>query len=219
MRKKCFLLAAVVFCLCHLGMGQAQAFVFIHEFLADPASGLAGDANNDGIRHSYDDEFVELFNLSSDAVDISGWTLSDATAERYSFTADTWIQANSAFVVFGGGSPNLPGIDWQVASDSLSLNNSGDTITLRDADGLLIDSYAYGSEAGNDQSITRNPEGARGGWIKHTDLSNSGGRLFSPGYLVNDVRQTSTVPEPATFVLMATGFFGMAVRGRTRMNS
>jgi hypothetical protein len=92
-----------------IGANRAEAFIFIHEFLADPASGLAGDANNDGTRDSYDDEFVELFNLSSEAVDIGNWYISDASSDRHFFNIDTWIQPNSAFVVFGGGSPNLTG--------------------------------------------------------------------------------------------------------------
>lgn len=219
MQKKCFMLMGVFFLLGCLGAGRAEAFVFIHEFLADPASGLAGDANNDGIRDSYDDEFIELFNLSSEAVDISGWSVSDSVAQRHEFDAGTEIQANSVFVLFGGGTPNLPGIDWQVLfAGSLNLNNSGDTIILRDSGGTLIDAYTYGSEAGNNQSITRNPEGSKGGWSEHTLLPGADGRLFSPGFVVNPVADPttsrSTVPEPATLVLMGTGLFGMATRKR-----
>ncbi|MEW5894949.1 MAG: lamin tail domain-containing protein [Candidatus Omnitrophota bacterium] len=206
MRGKCLILMIIVLMMIPMGAGNAQSFVFIHEFLADPALGPAGDANNDGTRDSYEDEFVELFNLSSGTVDISGWSIADALAERYSFTAGTLIQPNSAFVVFGGGTPNLPGIDWQVlTSGSLNLNNGGDTIILSDATGSLIDSHTYGSEAGDDQSITRSPEGTRGGWVSHTDLPNADGKLFSPGYLVNDLPPQSTVPEPATVFSILSG--------------
>jgi hypothetical protein len=216
MRKKCFIFFLSGMLLLSLGQGKAQAFIFINEFLADPAGDLAGDANNDGTRDAYDDEFVELFNLSPDSVDISNWTLSDATDERYSFAADTWIQANSAFVVFGGGSPILAdSIDWQVlTTGNLNLNNGGDTITLRDATGLLIDSYTYGTEAGYDQSITRSPEGSKGEWVKHTLLANADGKLFSPGYLVNDVPSSSTVPEPATVLSLSLGLGAMLIQRR-----
>lgn len=214
--RKCFIFFLSGMLLFSLGQGKAQAFIFINEFLADPAADLDGDANNDGTRDAYDDEFVELFNLSPDAVDISNWTLSDATDERYSFTNGTFIQANSAFVVFGGGTPVLSdSIDWQVlTTGNLNLNNGGDTITLRDATGLLIDSYTYGTEAGYDQSITRSPEGGKGEWVKHTLLANADGKLFSPGSLVNDVPQTSTVPEPATVLSLSLGLGAMIFRRR-----
>jgi len=208
MRVKCFILVIIVFLLNQFCEGRAEAFIFINEFLADPAMGLAGDANNDGVRDSYDDEFVELFNLSSNAVDISNWYVSDASSDRHFFDVDTYIKANSTFVVFGGGAPNLPGIDWQIASQGqLNLNNGGDTITLCDASGNVIDSYAYGTEAGYDQSIVRNPEGSKGVWIKHTELPNAEGKLFSPGYLINpiEIPAQSTVPEPMTILSLSFG--------------
>jgi hypothetical protein len=105
MRRNCFILGMLIV---FLGMGQtnAGAFVFIDEIFADPASGLAGDANGDGVRSSTNDEFVELFNPSLDAIDISGWYLTDATAsKRHIFAAGAVINAQSALVIFGGGEP------------------------------------------------------------------------------------------------------------------
>ena len=56
--------------------GEAPAADWvINEILADPASGLAGDSNGDGVRDFSDDEFVEVVNVSGASVDISGWTL------------------------------------------------------------------------------------------------------------------------------------------------
>ncbi|MFA5088128.1 MAG: lamin tail domain-containing protein [Candidatus Omnitrophota bacterium] len=215
MRIRCLLLVIAVLLVSNWGASRAEAFIFINEFLADPATGLAGDANNDGVRDSYDDEFVELFNLSSENVNLSNWYISDASSDRHFFNVDTYIKANSTFVVFGGGSPNLPGIDWQIASQGqLNLNNGGDTITLRDASGNVIDSYAYGTEAGYDQSIVRNPEGTKSAWIKHTELPNADGKLFSPGFLINpiEVPAQSTVPEPATICYLALGLGSMLFR-------
>ena len=89
-------------------------------------------------------------------------------------------------------------VNWVAASEgSLALNNGGDTITLYDASDQVIDFVTYGSAAGNDQSIVRSPEGSKSEWIKHAELSNADGKLFSPGYLVNEIDPVgqSTVPE------------------------
>ncbi len=77
--------------------------VIINEVLADPPSGTPGDANGDGTRSSSQDEFVELANVSSDPVDISGWMLGDDEAVNFTFP-DGYVMAPRSFlVVFGGG--------------------------------------------------------------------------------------------------------------------
>jgi len=213
MRGRFLVLIIVALLMSHVGASRAEAFVFINEFLADPATGLAGDANNDGVRHSYDDEFVELFNFSSVSVNIGGWYITDSEAsiKRHTFDAGSKIGSNSTFVVFGDWMDELDDSmpeNWQRAlSGSLSFNNSGDTITLYDASGIVMDSYAYGSEAGDNQSMVRDPEGSKGNFVKHTILPNANGKLFSPGYLVNeiDLPSQSTVPEPTTVLSLAFG--------------
>ena len=40
----------------------AEATVVISEVLADPPTGEVGDANQDGQRDTYEDEFIELYN-------------------------------------------------------------------------------------------------------------------------------------------------------------
>jgi len=185
---------------------NAEALILINEIYADPAPGLAGDANHDGTRHSYEDEFVEIFNLSSESINIGNWSISDAGAVRHYFDADTLIEANSTFVVFGGGDESLMPEHWQTASEGyLWLNNGGDTITLKDENGLEIDIVTYGLEAGDDQSLSRNPEGSKGEFIRHTNLPNANGKLFSPGYLVNGLPSGSVAPEPAGLLSFVSG--------------
>ena len=73
--------------------------------MADPASGIAGDANGDGTRSGSADEFIEIRNSGLEAVDISGWYLSDAVKTRHTFSGNTFLNSSSYIVIFGGGSP------------------------------------------------------------------------------------------------------------------
>lgn len=154
----------------------------INEFLADPASGLAGDANGDGVRHYGADEFVEIVNVSDSSMDISGWTLADGSSVRHVFPAGTVVPADCTIVVFGGGSPNGTfgaAVVQTASTGELSLNNDGDSITLNDgsSDRALVE---YGSEGGDNQSLTLDPD-VSGAFVKHSTAYGSGGALFSPG--------------------------------------
>ncbi len=181
---------------------RAEAAIFITEILADPPAGLAGDANNDGTRSSSGDEFVELFNDGAVAVDLTGWRLSDAAETRHIFAAGSLINPDSYLVIFGSGSPDLPGIDALTSSSgSLSLNNSADTISLFDSADLLIDSVTYDALAAQDQSILRAP-GGNGEFVLHTAVSPD---PFSPGDGPRSAQPTAAVPEPLSVVSMLLG--------------
>ena len=62
----------------------------------------------------------------------------------------------------------------------LGRNNTGDTLTLVDNSGTVMDTYTYGSEGGDNQSLTRDPD-ITGAFVKHSLANGSGGALFSPG--------------------------------------
>jgi hypothetical protein len=162
----------------------------VNEFLADPPDGPSGDANGDGSRDSAEDEFIEIVNRTDGPLDIEGFTLSDADQLRFTFPAGAVIPASEAALVFGGGSP--PGefgnasVNGLVFTAPLSLNNGGDTITLRDAAGALVERIAYGpGEGGANQSLTRNPDISGTAFALHSTLVASNGALFSPGALID----------------------------------
>lgn len=160
---------------------QGVALV-INEFHADPASGIAGDANRDGVRGTSDDEFVEIYNNSVNSVDISGWTLSDASSIRHTFPSGSIVEGNCSIVVFGGGSPTgaFGFSNIQTSStNNVGLNNSGDTISLKSGQ-TTVATYTYGTEGGNNQSLTRDPV-ATGLFVEHSTATDSNGSLFSPG--------------------------------------
>ena len=199
------------------GLPDAFALVTINEFLADPPDGLLGDANRDGVRSSSDDEFVELLNGTEGEKDLSAWTLWDALQMRHQFAAGTLLPSNDRIVVFGGGHPSgIPGLAVTASSGSLSLNNSGDQIILRNATGGIVDQILFGSEGNLNQSLNRFPEGS-GPFQLHT-LVSSQRLLFSPGTDPDNgsLRGTVTTPEPATALLLIPGIFLLAQQKRRR---
>ena len=198
---------------------SAEAMILINEVLADPPS-VGGDANHDGVVSSTQDEFVELVNPTADAVSLSGWTLSDAVQVRHVFAADTAVPSGGFFVVFGGGSPSGFARATIASTGTLSLNNSGDSVVLRDATAALIDSFTYGSEGGADVSLTRAPDGS-GAFVKHTTVSTS---RFSPGTTIDGrsalavpdgsgigppAAAPPSMPEPSSWALIGFGLLGV----------
>ena len=79
------------------------ATLTINEYLADPPDGIAGDANGDGTRSISQDEFVELVNFGALPLNISGFTISDEDASRFTFPTGTIIPAGEAAVVGPAG--------------------------------------------------------------------------------------------------------------------
>jgi endonuclease/exonuclease/phosphatase family protein len=120
---------------------------------------------------------------ANEPANIGGWTISDGTAARHTFAAGTMLNPGKAIVVFGGASAIPAGLSNAVAASSggLSLNNSGDTVTVRDGAGAIKNSFAYTSAlAGTDGvSMNRNPDGAAAGaFALHTSISSA---QSSPG--------------------------------------
>jgi hypothetical protein len=161
-----------------------------NEILAAPPTGAAGDANGDGTRDSVADEFVEIANISSSVLDLSGVTVSDAVMVRHTFAANTTLACNKVIVVFGGGNPATDP-NWKPnwvpsTTGDLSLNNNGDTVQIGTAAMPgSITSYTYESEGGNGQSLVRIPELTTAPFVLHSTAPNAGGRLFSPGTRVD----------------------------------
>lgn len=153
----------------------------INEVHGDPSATL-GDANGDGTINSSNDEFVELYNNSAIAINLSGYELHDAVGLKHLFPEGTYIQPYDYLVVFGGLTPTgFDNLDVQVASSgSLALNNAGETITIYNSTGILVITETFGSEIGNDESLVRDPL-ATGSFVKHSVATGASGALFSPG--------------------------------------
>jgi hypothetical protein len=172
--------------------------LIINEIHADPHPD-EGDANGDGDNDMYDDEFVEIINTTSEEIDISGWSLSDAVGVRHIFSGTTIIPSGCGIIIFGGGSPmgDFGDVIVQVASNgTLGLNNTGDTLTLRDSNDQIVYTHNYGSNAGDDQSITRDPDiNGPDPMVKHSEATGSNGALYSPGTLVDGTSFGGCTPQ------------------------
>ena len=151
------------------------AQVILNEILAnEPGSSTGG-------------EFIEIVNVGGTSIDISGWTLSDSIQARHTFAAGTTLAAGKAIVVFASataipaGTPNAIGS----STGALSLNNTGDTVSIRNAGGTVVDSFTYGSSLASTDGVSRNrnPDATAGAaFVLHTAIST---RSSSPGKHAN----------------------------------
>lgn len=159
----------------------------INEVLYDPASGDAGDANGDGTRDPNDDEFIEFYN-SGPQLNLSGYTVSDESQVRHTFPSGTILGVNKVLVLFGGGNPTgtFGGALVQTASEGLlNITNSGDIMTVRDANGNVVIVFDTNPLSGNpDEAYTRNPD-LSGDFQQHGTIPEANGKLFSPGTKVD----------------------------------
>ncbi len=154
----------------------------INEILAKVPWGLEGDANGDGVRDAWQDEFIELVNWTGHAVDLGGWTVSDSVAVRFTFPGGTSLQSGQALVLFGGGTPagDFGGSVVLTAAPSefgLYLTDDGDTVTLMDGE-EIIDQVTYGDQIA--ASNNRRPE-LWGSFQFHNQIPEASGSLYSPG--------------------------------------
>ncbi len=158
--------------------------LLLTEFLADPPTGIIGDANGDGERNASQDEFVEFLNITDSTIDLSGMAIYDSDVLRHKIRDSTFLQPNQLLVVFGGGTITESSdevIVQKASTNRLSLDNGGDRIILRDRLNEIIFFHEYGEEASNDQSIVICPIAPSGAYVDLTAIRAT--EPFSPGAL------------------------------------
>lgn len=146
----------------------------INEIFASPRG---FDSNGDGVFDSRQDEFVELFNPTAEAIDLSGATISDQARVRGVFPDGTVLEPGTYLVVFAGGEPGV--FFHHVVVGSLGLNDSGDVVTITSASGEVLASANYGAEGGEFVSLTRLIDGQPNARLVRHDERD--GRAASPG--------------------------------------
>ena len=180
--------------------------LMISEVHPNPAWGDAGDTNGDGVRHTYQDEFIEVANMSKQPIDIGGYFLGDddVSADRlFRFPDNTVLDTQAVVVLFGGGEVSVSGrifADDGRIGDGLS--NWSDTVQLLAPDSsTVVFSMTY-------ERSTRGVSFARddnGNYVLHNEIykedSTSVGRLepgddpIEPEVLTD----TLTVPDGIVF--------------------
>lgn len=125
------------------------------EFVAAPAAApplvfteLHYHPNNPNLSDESDQEFIEIMNVSGQAVDLSGVQISDFAESPYTFPHGISLAAGKRIVVarnpavftsiYGTGIPLAP-----AGYATANLSNAGETISLRNAAGRLIVSVTY----------------------------------------------------------------------------
>lgn len=109
--------------------------VVINEFVSDPASG---------------EDWVELYNPSSETIDVSSWSINDNTGVMHTFDSDSQITASGFLVI----------------DVSNQLNNNSNTISVLSDIGAVVDTVVYPSDVSSPQqeeSAIRLPDGT-GPW-------------------------------------------------------
>ena len=145
-----YIIVSLIFTILFLFLGVDSVLAsstLLNEFMPHPSSG---------------NDWIEIYNPTSSAIDLSGWSLVDNTSTMKTLSGS--IAANE-FIVF---------------EVSNRLNNSGDNIYLKDSSGSTVDNYSYSSDPGTNQSYGRNPDG--GNWVILVSQSKgiSNGNSYAP---------------------------------------
>ena len=115
----------------------------INEILARPGF----DWNQDGKTDVFD-EFIEIKNLTSIEISLSGWKLS--TVDGSSFTLpDVKLKPGDRTVFYG-------------KQTNILLSDGGETIRLSNSSGKIYDAFTYELARAEDQSFCRLPDGNPG---------------------------------------------------------
>jgi len=115
--------------------------VFINEIMYNPSTTQGNDA---------DFEWIELWNIESDTIDMQNWTLSDGEA---TFTFPDFQLPPNHFAVICSDTDSIrsfygtkslgDGDDYLLGNMALALNSDGDQVVLKKSSGALVDSVNY----------------------------------------------------------------------------
>ncbi|HKQ40028.1 MAG TPA: lamin tail domain-containing protein [Verrucomicrobiae bacterium] len=130
----------------------APAFVYINEWMAANTSTLADPADG-----QYQDWF-ELFNAGSDAVDLGGYYLSDENRLQFRIPAGYQIPPHGFLLVWADNESSQNNTSRIDLHASFALSRDGETLSLFAPGGALVDSVTFGKQT-NDISQGRYLDG------------------------------------------------------------
>ncbi len=129
-------------------------------------------------------EWIELFNKSSQTVNLDGWSLRDASGRTYIIDSsdfiDIYIEGRGFFII-----PR--------SVSSIALNNNGDVVELLNPSKAVVDSVVYDTKAQDNTSFARNNTGD---WQWTEELTKGEKNIFQKQVKIVDmsdsVLQTNT---------------------------
>ena len=102
---------------------------------------INADATGDD-REQLNDEYIVFENTGDEALDLSGWTVSDEAEQTYTFPAGTTIDPGATVTLHtGSGTDTERDLYW--GSGRPIWNNDGDTVTVVTANGEQVLSQSY----------------------------------------------------------------------------
>lgn len=163
---------------CAEAVAPTPGMLVINELLVNVPTGDDGDANGDGVRDAFDDEFVELVNVSDELVDMTGVKIANKESVKLEFS-DLCLGPGGAIVVFSG--PREQPAQWREgvyvmrASSRLGFSNSAGLVELLDLHARTLFAVSY--EDSSPTSYVLYPELTGEAFVRHDTIAG----LFSPG--------------------------------------
>ncbi len=168
--------------------------IVINEFMATNENGPKDEKGSTA-------DWIELYNKSNAQIDLSGYYLSDNSAnlKKWQVPSGVTIAANG-YLIFWADEDQMQG----PTHTSFKLSSAGETLSLSDKNGALLDSYTY-TNATKDKSYARIPNGT-GNFI---EISNYTFNVMNQPNAINDVALEVTIaPNPASSYITLFGAVG-----------
>jgi hypothetical protein len=153
----------------------------INEILVAVPTGPTGDANGDGRRDAFEDEFVEVVNRTDRRLDLSGVALTKDGDVKMTI-GEICLEGGAGLVVFGGGETSTlerseNNTKFRVSETRFGFPNSGGTFAMLRADGAELGSVTWSEPPS--ESLTLAPQLDGSTHYPHSEVAD--GRKMSPG--------------------------------------
>jgi hypothetical protein len=110
--------------------------------VAEPANVKITNIYYDGAGNNEPDEYVEIRNNGSQAVDLTGWTLRDKANHVFTFPSFNFEPGQTCRIYTDEDHPESCGFSFHFKSSAI-WNNGGDCAYLRDGTGAEKDQFCY----------------------------------------------------------------------------
>ena len=181
--------------------GDPTAQIILSEIMFNPS----GDENTN--------EFVELLNIGTNAVDLSGWGISDNSAsdfivgsgtilfpDRYTLVLDqNYFDSERIYDAVIPEEALILSIDGPTFGFRRFSNSTGETVHLIVASGDTLDSYTYTTDNDNgfsDEKVLLIPEDSRNNWQNSNELLGTPGKRNSVAAFDYDLAFTGLSIQP-----------------------